>query len=99
MELTVHAPSCLDGQDRHILVQSAARRLVDFVIFPFFLPDTLITTASTFLWNPLLDYEPPKHPGLENFRSPRECFRAFGETLSGRSSIVFTRVVENQERG
>ena len=28
MELTVHAPSCLDGQDRHLLVQSAAHRLV-----------------------------------------------------------------------
>ena len=41
MELTVHAPSCLDGQDRHILVQSAARRLVDFVFFPFFVPNTL----------------------------------------------------------
>ena len=27
MELTVHAPSCLDGQDRHLLVQSAAHRL------------------------------------------------------------------------
>jgi len=28
MELTVHAPSRLDGQDRHLLVQSAAHRLV-----------------------------------------------------------------------
>ena len=28
MELTVHAPSRLDGQDRHLLVQTAAHRLV-----------------------------------------------------------------------